>query len=173
MEDITLIQNLSEMAQELINWCIGILAGGGISLATAITFIVKFYGKSAQLKLKQLSLTQKNEELKHAREERDLVTKKLKEQQDALVEYENCTRRAVTAFGTGLTYFINGSRASEECKETANKYFREGFSSLPQISTDEAEEVFERSEMFNAQSKTKRAQAVATVSDSIEKIKKM
>ena len=164
------VQELVERAQELINWGIALLAGSGISLTAAIAFVVKYYGSKATLKLKQLSLSQKNEEIKQLKEERDEYKKQCKQKDDQIVEFENCTRRAVTAFGTGFTVFVNGSRASEECKESANKYFREGFAALPEISTEEEEKVFEMSQAFAEAAASKRSKAISTASDSIGKL---
>lgn len=164
------VQELIERAQELINWGIALLAGSGISLTAAIAFVVKYYGSKATLKLKQLSLSQKNEEIKQLKEERDEYKKQCKQKDDRIVEFENCTRRAVTAFGTGFTVFVNGSRASEECKESANKYFREGFAALPEISTEEEEKVFEMSQAFAEAAASKRSKAISTAADSIGKL---
>ena len=55
-----IVQELIERAQELINWGIALLAGSGVSLTAAIAFVVKYYGSKATLKIKQLSLSQKN-----------------------------------------------------------------------------------------------------------------
>lgn len=164
------VQELIERAQELINWGIALLAGSGISLTAAIAFVVKYYGSKATLKLKQLSLSQKNEEIKQLKEERDEYKKQCKQKDDRIIEFENCTRRAVTAFGTGFTVFVNGSRASEECKESANKYFREGFAALPEISTEEEEKVFEMSQAFAEAAASKRSKAISTAADSIGKL---
>ena len=164
------VQELIERAQELINWGIALLAGSGISLTAAIAFVVKYYGSKATLKIKQLSLSQKNEEIKQLKEERDEYKKKCKEKDDRIVEFENCTRRAVTAFGTGFTVFVNGSRASEECKDSANKYFREGFAALPEISREEEEKVFEMSQAFAEAAASKRSKAISTAADSIGKL---
>ena len=164
------VQELIERAQELINWGIALLAGSGISLTAAIAFVVKYYGSKATLKLKQLSLSQKNEEIKQLKEERDEYKKQCKQKDDRIIEFENCTRRAVTAFGTGFTVFVNGSRASEECKESANKYFREGFAALPEISTEEEEKVFEMSQTFAEAAASKRSKAISTAADSIGKL---
>lgn len=164
------VQELIERAQELINWGIALLAGSGISLTAAIAFVVKYYGSKATLKLKQLSLSQKNEEIKQLKEERDEYKKQCKQKDDRIIEFENCTRRAVTAFGTGFTVFVNGSRASEECKESANKYFREGFAALPEISTEEEENVFEMSQAFAEAAASKRSKAISTAADSIGKL---
>ena len=165
-----IVQELIERAQELINWGIALLAGSGVSLTAAIAFVVKYYGSKATLKLKQLSLSQKNEEIKQLKEERDEYKKQCKQKDDRIVEFENCTRRAVTAFGTGFTVFVNGSRASEECKESANKYFREGFAALPEISTEEEEKVFEMSQAFAEAAASKRSKAISTAADSIGKL---
>ena len=164
------VQELIERAQELINWGIALLAGSGISLTAAIAFVVKYYGSKATLKIKQLSLSQKNEEIKQLKEERDEYKKQCKQKDDRIIEFENCTRRAVTAFGTGFTVFVNGSRASEECKESANKYFREGFAALPEISTEEEEKVFEMSQAFAEAAASKRSNAISTAADSIGKL---
>ena len=164
------VQELIERAQELINWGIALLAGSGISLTAAIAFVVKYYGSKATLKIKQLSLSQKNEEIKQLKEERDEYKKQCKQKDDRIIEFENCTRRAVTAFGTGFTVFVNGSRASEECKESANKYFREGFAALPEISTEEEEKVFEMSQAFAEAAASKRSKAISTAADSIGKL---
>ena len=164
------VQELIERAQELINWGIALLAGSGISLTAAIAFVVKYYGSKATLKIKQLSLSQKNEEIKQLKEERDEYKKKCKGKDDRIVEFENCTRRAVTAFGTGFTVFVNGSRASEECKDSANKYFREGFAALPEISREEEEKVFEMSQAFAEAAASKRSKAISTAADSIGKL---
>lgn len=164
------VQELIERAQELINWGIALLAGSGVSLTAAIAFVVKYYGSKATLKLKQLSLSQKNEEIKQLKEERDEYKKQCKQKDDRIIEFENCTRRAVTAFGTGFTVFVNGSRASEECKESANKYFREGFAALPEISTEEEEKVFEMSQAFAEAAASKRSKAISTAADSIGKL---
>ena len=165
-----IVQELIERAQELINWGIALLAGSGVSLTAAIAFVVKYYGSKATLKLKQLSLSQKNEEIKQLKEERDEYKKQCKQKDDRIIEFENCTRRAVTAFGTGFTVFVNGSRASEECKESANKYFREGFAALPEISTEEEEKVFEMSQAFAEAAASKRSKAISTAADSIGKL---
>ena len=165
-----IVQELIERAQELINWGIALLAGSGVSLTAAIAFVVKYYGSKATLKIKQLSLSQKNEEIKQLKEERDEYKKQCKQKDDRIVEFENCTRRAVTAFGTGFTVFVNGSRASEECKESANKYFREGFAALPEISTEEEEKVFEMSQAFAEAAASKRSKAISTAADSIGKL---
>lgn len=164
------VQELIERAQELINWGIALLAGSGISLTAAIAFVVKYYGSKATLKIKQLSLSQKNEEIKQLKDERDEYKKQCKQKDDRIIEFENCTRRAVTAFGTGFTVFVNGSRASEECKESANKYFREGFAALPEISTEEEEKVFEMSQAFAEAAASKRSKAISTAADSIGKL---
>ena len=164
------VQELIERAQELINWGIALLAGSGVSLTAAIAFVVKYYGSKATLKIKQLSLSQKNEEIKQLKEERDEYKKQCKQKDDRIIEFENCTRRAVTAFGTGFTVFVNGSRASEECKESANKYFREGFAALPEISTEEEEKVFEMSQAFAEAAASKRSKAISTAADSIGKL---
>ena len=121
-------------------------------------------------KLLKLSLSQKNEEIKQLKEERDEYKKQCKQKDDRIIEFENCTRRAVTAFGTGFTVFVNGSRASEECKESANKYFREGFAALPEISTEEEEKVFEMSQAFAEAAASKRSKAISTAADSIGKL---
>lgn len=165
-----IVQELIERAQELINWGIALLAGSGVSLTAAIAFVVKYYGSKATLKIKQLSLSQKNEEIKQLKEERDEYKKQCKQKDDRIIEFENCTRRAVTAFGTGFTVFVNGSRASEECKESANKYFREGFAALPEISTEEEEKVFEMSQAFAEAAASKRSKAISTAADSIGKL---
>ena len=165
-----IVQELIERAQELINWGIALLAGSGVSLTAAIAFVVKYYGSKATLKLKQLSLSQKNEEIKQLKEERDEYKKQCKQKDDRIVEFENCTRRAVTAFGTGFTVFVNGYGASEECKESANKYFREGFAALPEISTEEEEKVFEMSQAFAEAAASKRSKAISTAADSIGKL---
>lgn len=164
------VQELIERGQELINWCIALLAGSGVSLTAAIAFVVKYYGSKATLKLKQLSLSQKNEEIKQLKEERDEYKKQCKQKDDRIVDFENCTRRAVTAFGTGFTVFVNGSRASEECKESANKYFREGFAALPEISTEEEEKIFEMSQNFAEAAASKRSKAISTASESIGRL---
>lgn len=165
-----IVQELIERAQEIINWGIALLAGSGVSLTAAIAFVVKYYGSKATLKIKQLSLSQKNEEIKQLKEERDEYKKQCKQKDDRIIEFENCTRRAVTAFGTGFTVFVNGSRASEECKESANKYFREGFAALPEISTEEEEKVFEMSQAFAEAAASKRSKAISTAADSIGKL---
>lgn len=164
------VQELIERAQELINWGIALLAGSGVSLTAAIAFVVKYYGSKATLKIKQLSLSQKNEEIKQLKDERDEYKKQCKQKDDRIIEFENCTRRAVTAFGTGFTVFVNGSRASEECKESANKYFREGFAALPEISTEEEEKIFEMSQNFAEAAASKRSKAISTAAESIGKL---
>lgn len=168
-------EEITEILTSLHTWIIGIIGAAGgttiLSIVTAVFTFVKYCGKAATARQTQLALQTRAMENKKLKEKSDLLSKRITELEEQRIYETNANKEAFGHATTALSYFINGSRASDECKASANKELTAAYSALPQYSEKDVNEIFSEAEMYSAQANSKRVQAMAAMTEKIGEMK--